>query len=203
MNCMLLTQRVGEISGSELCQTRLMGMVEMQPDTRAGVEGTRIKVMIVAESAVFVPTRDRSELSRRKAEIVGELADHALQAVSEVGIKDSVEQRMMRAMLNDQSRGLSLRKAPGLRDLVFTGYIGDPNERVVGASMALGQALRDGTVSALQDVPEPSSDEVDDSYGCVQSYVERTMASLGEKLEVGERPPPPPPLCRRLGLRVR
>jgi hypothetical protein len=92
MNCMLLTQRVGEISGSELCQTRLMGTVEMQPDTRAGVEGTRIKVTIVAESEVFVPTRDRSELSRRRVEIVGELADHALQAVSEVGRKDSVEQ---------------------------------------------------------------------------------------------------------------
>ena len=131
---------------------------------------------------MFVPTRDVAELSRKRVEIVGELADRALQAMSEVGRKDSAQRKMMRTMLSDQMKGLDIRKLRGVKDLVVTGYDGDPVERVVGASMALGQAIRDGTVSALEDVPEPSSDEIEASYEPVQRYVTATMATLGEKL---------------------
>jgi hypothetical protein len=102
--------------------------------------------------------------------------------MSEVGRKDSAQRKMMRTMLSDQMKGLDIRKLRGVKDLVVTGYDGDPVERVVGASMALGQAIRDGTVSALEDVPEPSSDEIEASYEPVQRYVTATMATLGEKL---------------------
>jgi hypothetical protein len=195
MNFALLTQQGGELRGGEPLQTRLMSSVEMIPATQEGVEGTFIKAMVAAELAVVVPTRNAAELSRRRVEIVGELADHTLQALSEVGRKDSAQQRMMQRMLSDQMKSLDLRKVPGVKGLVVTGDDGDPAERVLGASLALGRAVREGTASALEDVPEPSSDEMEASYEPVQKYVAETMAALGGRLDVETKgPPPPPPL---------
>ena len=98
-------------------------------------------------------------------------------------------------MLSDQMKSLDLRKVPGVKGLVVKGYDGDPAERVLGASLALGQAIRDGTVSALEDVTEPSSDEMEASYEPVQKYVAATKTTLGGKSDVETKgPPPPPPL---------
>ena len=141
-----------------------MGTIELNPDTRGGVEGAVIPVT-VATQLVFVTTRDPSELSAKKADIVGELADHAIKAVSEVGRKDSVEQKMMRSMLNLQLQGLNVKKAPAIRDLVVSGYAGDQAVRVIEASLALGEFLRkeDSGFSPLEDLPDPTSDDQDDA----------------------------------------
>ena len=62
----------------------------------------------------------------------------------------------------------------------MTGYDGDPAERVLGASMALGQAIREGEASALEDIEEPSADELEDSYVLVREYLAAAAeATLG------------------------
>jgi hypothetical protein len=63
LHCMLLTQNVGEVRGGYTCLTRLMGTIEMNPETRGGVDGTVIRVTVATQSEVFVPTRDPFELS--------------------------------------------------------------------------------------------------------------------------------------------
>jgi len=123
VHCMLLTQNIGEVRGGYTCLTRRMRTIEKNPETRGGVHGTVIRVTVATQS-VFVPTRDPFELSVKKADLVGELADHALKAVSEIGRKDSAEQKMMRAMLSDEIRGLNMRKTPGIKELVVSGYAG-------------------------------------------------------------------------------
>ena len=50
LRCLLLTQSVGEIRGGYTCLTRLMGTIEMIPETRTGVEGTVITVTVAAQS---------------------------------------------------------------------------------------------------------------------------------------------------------
>jgi hypothetical protein len=121
MDFALLSMQVGELADGEPLQTSLMTSVRMVPAERYGIEGTVVKVTVAAESEVFLPTRDMRELSKRRAQILGDLADHTLQALSEVGRKDSAQQRLMRTMLCDQMKGLERQKVPGVRDLVMTG----------------------------------------------------------------------------------
>ena len=162
--------------------TRLMGTIEMNPETRGDVAGTEIRVTVAAQSEVFVPTQDPVELSLKKAELVEELADNAIRAVSEIGRKDSAHQKMMQEMLSGQLHGTNLKKAPGIKDLVVSGYAGDQAVRIAEASMALGEFVRkgDGGFSPLEEIPDPTSDESDDD---VQGYVDKNdfcQADSGE-----------------------
>jgi hypothetical protein len=220
MNCTLISMQVGELADGEPLQTSLMASVQMTPATRDGTEGTLVKVKVAAESKVFLPTRNKKELSQRRVQIVGDLADHTLQALNEVGRKNSAQQRLMRTMLNEQMKGLEMQKIPGVRDLVMTEYDGDPAERVLRASMALGQAIREGETK-LEDLPEPPTAELEDIYVPVQEYLAAFALEVPsgegsdgeargpspspplptawplvreEDVEEGRCPPPPPPL---------
>ena len=81
----LITMQVGWLSGGEPMQTRLMASVRMTHAERDGVEGTLVKVSVAAESEVFLPTRDPEELARRRAAVLGEMADQTMAVLNEVG----------------------------------------------------------------------------------------------------------------------
>ena len=116
--------------------------------------------------------------------------------MSDIGRKDSAEQKMMHAMLKGKLQGANLSKAPGIKDLVLTGYAGDVDERMAKASMALGQFLKapDSGFSPLEDLPGPSEDEQVGQGEEMRKYVEGALADLGLTMEVKKQTPPPPPL---------
>ena len=87
MSRALITMQVGLLSGGEPIQTRLMGSVQVTQAERNGVEGTVVRVSVAAESEVFLPTRDPEELARRRAVVLGELADQTLRVLNEVGVR--------------------------------------------------------------------------------------------------------------------
>jgi hypothetical protein len=179
LHCLLLTQNVGELSGGLICLTRLMGSVEMLPETRGGIEGTVLRVTIATQSEAFIPTRDPEELAGKKAEIAGELIDQAIKAVSDLGKKDSAEQKMLRAMLKGELQGANLSKAPGIKDLVLTGFVGNVDERAARASMALGQLLKapDSGFSPLEDIPGPLEDDQVGQGEKMKEYAEGALAT--------------------------
>ena len=103
----------------------------------------------------------------------------------------------MRTMLCDQMKGLERQKVQGVRDLVMIGYDGDPDERVLKSSMALGQAIQRGETK-LEDLVEPLTAELEDTYVPVQEYLasaalEETIVegSDGETRDASPSPPLP------------
>jgi hypothetical protein len=113
----------------------------------------------------------------------------------DLGKKDSAEQKMLRAMLKGELQAANLSKAPGIKDLVLTGFVGNVDERAARASMALGQLLKapDSGFSPLEDIPEPPENDQVGQGEKMKEYAEAALTTLGLKMEVAKWAPPPPP----------
>ena len=108
--------------------------------------------------------------------------NQTLTVLNEVGTSGSAQQLLMRTALCDQMRGLEKQKVQGVTDLVLVGYDGDPDDRVLRSSVALGQAIERGE-TRLEDLDEAYTAELEDTYVPVQEYL--ASAALDEPIVEG------------------
>jgi len=192
---LLVTQNVSLLLGGPVCVTKLMGSMEMEFAEQDGVKGTILRLTVASQAEVFIASRDSRVLEEKKAEYAGELLDKAVDAVAGISWKDSAEHKALRAMLKGSQKVANLLKAPGIKDLELVGFTGDPAERQLRSSMALGQALKDpkSGFSQLEERPEEPDSESKERRARVREYTQEAFAALGLSMSAPPPPPPPPP----------